>query len=133
MKSRHEGLELRMVKQTKLKSSGMKIPDWAYDSLARSLLPELQKYYESEIGRKDLEEYRAEKARKALGLEQNKETKGGFGNISEAPFLISGLSSIKRTQIRCPWELRGSDYLVLVELRGFEPLTPAMRTQCSPN
>ena len=111
----------------------MKIPDWAYDSLARSLLPELQKYYESEVGKKDLAAYRAEKARKAL--EQGKTTKqqGGFGNISEAPFLITGLSSTEQTQIRCPLELRGSDYLVLVELRGFEPLTPAMRTQCSPS
>jgi len=54
-----------MPKDTPLRSSGMKIPDWAYESLARSLLPEMQKYYESEIGRKELESYRAEKASQA--------------------------------------------------------------------
>jgi len=80
----------------------MKIPDWAYESLARSLLPEMQKYYESEVGRKDLEAYRAEQARKAMGLGQNPRTKGSFGSISETPFLISGSSGTRETQNHSP-------------------------------
>jgi len=39
----------------------MNIPDYQFEALARCLLPKIQKYYESEEGKKDLAEYRAEK------------------------------------------------------------------------
>ena len=37
-----------------LESSGMDIPDYAIERLARCLLPMMQKYYESIQGKKDL-------------------------------------------------------------------------------
>ena len=44
-------------------NSGMKIPDYQLEAIARCLLPKIQEYYESDIGKKDLAEYRAEKAK----------------------------------------------------------------------
>lgn len=38
-------------------SSGMDIPDYVFESLARCLLPKLQAYYESEDGKKALTEW----------------------------------------------------------------------------
>ena len=52
--------------KTKKSSSGMDIPDWAFETLARCLLPRMQQYYESEVGKKDLETYRAERDIMAL-------------------------------------------------------------------
>ena len=46
-------------------NSGMKIPDYQLEAIARCLLPKIQKYYESDIGKKDLAEYRAEKAKQS--------------------------------------------------------------------
>ena len=43
----------------------MDIPNYQFEALARCLLPKIQKYYESEDGKKDLENYRAEKAEQA--------------------------------------------------------------------
>ena len=54
-----------MAKKTKKLNSGMNIPDYQFEALARCLLPKIQKYYESEEGKKDLENYRAEKAKQA--------------------------------------------------------------------
>ena len=51
-------------KQPQLNSSGMDIPDYQFEALARCLLPKIQKYYESEEGKNALEKYRAEKASK---------------------------------------------------------------------
>ncbi len=39
-------------------NSGMEIPEYAIESLARSLLPVIQAYYESEEGQKALEEWK---------------------------------------------------------------------------
>ena len=36
----------------------IKIPDYQYEMLARCLLPKMQRYFESEEGKKDLEQYR---------------------------------------------------------------------------
>jgi len=38
--------------KTKKSSSGMDIPDWAYETLARCLLPKMQKYYATEEGKR---------------------------------------------------------------------------------
>lgn len=43
---------------TQKPNSGMEIPDYAIESLARSLLPVMQAYYESEEGQKALEEWK---------------------------------------------------------------------------
>ena len=40
-----------------LTSSGMDIPDYVIESIARSLLPVIQAYYDSEEGRKMFEEW----------------------------------------------------------------------------
>jgi hypothetical protein len=40
-------------------TSGMDIPDYQFETLARCLLPKIQRYYESEEGKRDLAEYRA--------------------------------------------------------------------------
>ena len=45
-------------------SSGMEIPDYAIERIARCMLPMIQKYYESEDGQRELAEW---------NLKQNKE------------------------------------------------------------
>lgn len=40
-----------------LSSSGMDIPNYAFESIARSLLPIIQKYYESDEGKQALAEW----------------------------------------------------------------------------
>ena len=52
-----------MAKKVQKSNSGMDIPDYQFEALARCLLPKIQKYYESEDGKKDLADYRAEKAK----------------------------------------------------------------------
>ena len=52
-----------MTKKAQKSNSGMNIPDYQFEALARCLLPKMQKYYESEEGQRDLAEYRAEKAK----------------------------------------------------------------------
>lgn len=54
-----------MAKKIKKSNSGMDIPDYQFEALARCLLPKIQKYYESDEGKKDLAEYRAEKEKQA--------------------------------------------------------------------
>ena len=57
--------EVRLVtKKVQKSNSGMNIPDYQFEALARCLLPKMQKYYESEEGKKALTEYRAEKSKK---------------------------------------------------------------------
>ena len=41
------------------------IPEYVFESLARSLLPVIQKYYESEDGKKVFAEWKAKKENKA--------------------------------------------------------------------
>ena len=50
-----------MAKKIPKSNSGMDIPDYQFEALARCLLPKIQAYYKSEEGKKDLEEYRTEK------------------------------------------------------------------------
>jgi len=52
-----------MAKKVQKSCSGMDIPDYQFEALARCLLPKIQKYYESEEGKRDLADYRAEKAK----------------------------------------------------------------------
>ena len=42
---------------TPMDNSGMDIPDYVFESLARCLLPKLQEYYESDEGKKALAEW----------------------------------------------------------------------------
>ncbi|MCL2615415.1 MAG: hypothetical protein FWD30_01285 [Dehalococcoidia bacterium] len=76
-----------MVKQIKRTSSGMDIPDWVFEALARCLLPKIQRYYESEESKKDLAEYRAEKATKALHKKRAQTTEG-FGDLPKPSSLF---------------------------------------------
>ena len=46
-------------KSRNLDSSGMEIPDYAFELLARCLLPKIQDYYESPEGKQALEDIRA--------------------------------------------------------------------------
>lgn len=43
----------------RLASSGMQIPDAAIERMARCMLPMIQRYYESEEGRRELSEWSA--------------------------------------------------------------------------
>ena len=54
-----------MAKKVEKSNSGMDIPDFQFEALARCLLPKIQEYYESEDGKKDLAEYRVEKAKQS--------------------------------------------------------------------
>ena len=51
-----------MPRKNQKQNSGMDIPDFQFEAIARCLLPKIQKYYESENGKKDLAKYRTEKA-----------------------------------------------------------------------
>jgi len=61
-----------MAKKIPKSSSGMDIPDYQFEALARCLLPKIQKYYESEEGKKALAEYRAEKEKQAQAGKEGK-------------------------------------------------------------
>ena len=63
---------MNMAKKNQKQNSGMNIPDYQFEALARCLLPKIQKYYESEDGKKDLIEYRAEKERQKETKNQSK-------------------------------------------------------------
>ena len=58
-------MEDKMAKKIPKPSSGMNIPDYQFEALARCLLPKIQRYYESEEGKRDLAEYRVQKAKQA--------------------------------------------------------------------
>ena len=49
---------------------GKNIPEYQYEALARILLPKMQKYFESEEGKQDLENYRAEKIKQIMKEKQ---------------------------------------------------------------
>lgn len=51
------------------------IPDFEIDSLARALLPAIQKLFESEEGKREFEEWKAERQRLQLNKKQNKESR----------------------------------------------------------
>ena len=53
-----------MAKTIRKHNSGMDIPDYQFESLARCLLPKIQKYYESKEGKRDLAMYRAEQSKR---------------------------------------------------------------------
>ena len=61
-----------MAKTIRKQNSGMNIPDYQFESLARCILPKIQKYYESEEGKKDLAMYRAEQAKLNHEMRKNK-------------------------------------------------------------
>ncbi|MGI5906496.1 MAG: hypothetical protein ACOX85_09615 [Candidatus Pararuminococcus gallinarum] len=42
-------------------SSGMEIPDYAIERMARCMLPMIQQFYESEEGKQELKEWEAQK------------------------------------------------------------------------
>ena len=43
-----------------MKKGGWDIPDYEYENLARHFLPQIQTFFESEEGRKEYEEWKAE-------------------------------------------------------------------------
>ena len=51
------------------------IPDFEIDSLARALLPAIQKLFESEEGKREFEEWKAERQKSQLNKKQNKESR----------------------------------------------------------
>ena len=51
------------------------IPDFEIDSLARALLPAIKKLFESEEGKREFEEWRAERQKSQLNKKQNKESR----------------------------------------------------------
>lgn len=50
------------------------IPDFEIDSLARALLPAIQKLFESEEGKREFKEWQAERQKLQLNKKQNKES-----------------------------------------------------------
>ena len=61
-----------MAKIIRKQNSGMDIPDYQFEALARCLLPKIQKYYESDEGKRALAAYRERKLHKALIEQKNK-------------------------------------------------------------
>ena len=61
-----------MAKKILKPNSGLEIPDYQFEALARCLLPKMQKYYESEEGKTDLAQYRVEKEKQAQAGKEGK-------------------------------------------------------------
>lgn len=53
-----------MVDNENLNSSGMDIPDYAIESLARCLLPKIQQFYESEEGQRIFKQWKEQQCNK---------------------------------------------------------------------
>ena len=51
------------------------IPDFEINSLARALLPAIQKLFETEEGKREFEEWQAERQKSQLNKKQNKESR----------------------------------------------------------
>ena len=51
------------------------IPDFEIDSLARALLPAIQRFFETEEGKREFEEWKAEMQKTQLNKKQNKESR----------------------------------------------------------
>ena len=51
------------------------IPDFEIDSLARALLPAIQRFFETEEGKREFEEWKAERQKSKLNKKQNKESR----------------------------------------------------------
>ena len=51
------------------------IPDFEIDLLARALFPAIQKFFETEEGKREFEEWKAERQRLQLNKKQNKESR----------------------------------------------------------
>ena len=51
------------------------IPDFEIDSLARALLPAIQKLFKTEEGKQEFEEWQAERQKSQLNKKQNKESR----------------------------------------------------------
>ena len=51
------------------------IPDFEIDSLARALLPAIQRFFETEEGKREFEEWKAERQKLQLNKKQNKESR----------------------------------------------------------
>ena len=47
-----------MAKKKQIPNSGMDIPDYAIERMARCMLPMIQKYFESEEGQAELEKWK---------------------------------------------------------------------------
>ena len=45
-----------------MKKGGWDIPDYEYENLARYFLPQIQAFFETDQGRKEFEEWKAEQA-----------------------------------------------------------------------
>ena len=99
------------------------IPEYVFESLARSLLPVIQKYYESEGGKRHLPN--GKQRRRFQTVHLHKES-GRIAMIGSPPaFFVSSLQfPQQKQQIRThDQSAQGSDYIVLVETDGIEPLT----------
>lgn len=99
------------------------IPEYVFESLARSLLPVIQKYYESEGGKRHLPN--GKQRRRFQTVHLHKES-GRIAMIGSPPaFFVTSLQfPQQKQQIRThDQSAQGSDYIVLVETDGIEPLT----------
>jgi hypothetical protein len=50
-----------MARKTQKSSNGMDIPDYAYKAMASCLLPIIQRYYETEEGKRAFEEWKSKR------------------------------------------------------------------------
>ena len=55
-----------MASKVVVDNNTSKIPEYVYESLARSLLPFIQKYFESEEGKKVFAEWKAKQSKNKL-------------------------------------------------------------------
>ncbi len=55
-----------MAQKVVVDNNTSEIPKYVYESLARSLLPVIQKYFETEEGKKAFAQWQANKAKKTL-------------------------------------------------------------------
>ena len=60
-----------MARKKKIKDYGTGIPQHEIEALARCLLPEMQKFFESEEGRREYEEWKQQQQKSNLNDKQN--------------------------------------------------------------
>ncbi len=92
------------------------IPQHEIEALARCLLPEIQKFFESPEGQKEFEEWKAQRAK-----ETEKER-----SVSRYRRFCFSTQDILKIRSRPRLE-PGSDYHYLVRLKGLEPTRIAAR------
>ena len=93
------------------------IPQHEIEALARCLLPEIQKFFESPEGKKEFEEWKAQRAKKQKRKGAYDKSSGITHDAAAFAFRTKDILKIRSRPRLEP----GSDYHYLVRITGLEP------------